>query len=393
MSRLTNKVYADNLLHVEPPSPPPPPHTQSMYHELPPQTSPSTEPPEPISSPLFRATSEPPPDTMEEESNLPSSSKPPLKIQPPQQEYSWEWGAFPQPSPMKASFGKGGRINGGGGGPLLNGKLGWEAKSMRMNKSRRLDGMHLPELQHNEHNLQEEEEKEEEDYEFSYLRDRVRDRGRSQSVPPELQGSPTSRKQKRDSKGWKEYEDFESSSPSPEEGAREYGEEDYNGAREAEFGVGGLLVVRKDDPTKFILKIEGRRMAFQLSLVPGESATEDAVEDDEDEGRGRKIRDGSRAGGLRVLPSNKRGQQDEVEATRLFEQGLVSFDQFLNDESILSHPRLVIRWAGVEQSVLVQPTLLHSTYLRSQICDTQRWIAVDGRPCTLATSHLARAQY
>lgn len=349
MSRLTNKVYANSLLYVEPPSPPPP-HTQSMFHELPPQTFPSTESPEPITFPSFRATSEPPPDTTEEEGNLSSSSKPPLKIQPPQQEYSWEWGAFPQPSPMKASFGKGGRINGSGGGPLLNGKLGWEAKSMRMNKPRRLGGMHLPELQHNEHNQQQEEE---EDHESSYFRDRVRDRGRSQSVPPELQGSPTSRKQKRDSKGWKEYEDFEASSPSLDEGAREYGGQDFNGARDAEFGAGGLLVVRKDEPTKFILKIEGRRMAFQLSLVLGESVMEDAAEDDEDEGRGRKIRDGSRAGGLRVLSSNKCGQQDEVEATRLFEQGLVSFDQFLDDERILSHPRLVIRWVGVEQSVFI----------------------------------------
>lgn len=335
---------------TQPPSPPPPPHTQSMHHEMHPQTFPSSESSEPITFPSFRATSEPPPDMMEEENNLSSSSKPPLKIQPPQQEYSWEWGAFPQPSPMKASFGKGGRINGSGGGPLLDGKLGWEAKSMRMNKPRRLGGMHLPELQHNEPNQQEEEK--EEDYEFSYLRDRVRDRGRSQSVPPELQGSPTSRKQKRDSRGWKEYEDFEASSPSPDEGAREYGGQDSNGTRDAEFGAGGLLIVRKDDPTKFILKIEGRRMAFQLSLVPGESAIEDAVADslDEDEGRGRKIRDGSRAGGLRVLPSSKRGQ-DEVEATRLFEQGLVSFDQFLDDESILSHPQLVIRWVGVEQYV------------------------------------------
>ena len=95
------------------------------------------------------------------------------------------------------------------------------------------------------------------------------------------------------------------------------------------------------------------------------------------------------AGGLRVLPSNKRGQQDEVEATRLFEQGLVSFDQFLDDESILSHPRLVIRWVGVEQSVFIPAPLPHNTYLHSQICDTQRWIAVDGRPCTLATSYPA----
>jgi len=251
---------------------------------------------------------------------------------------------------MKASFGKSGRIRGSGGGSLLNGKLGWQAKSMRMNKPRRLGGMYLPELQHNEHNQQEEEKEEDE---FSYFRDRLRDRGRSQSVPPELRGGSTSRKQKRDSKGWKEYEDFEASSPSTDEGAREYGGQDFNGARDAEFGAGGLLVARKDDPTKFILKIEGRRMAFQLSLVPGESATEDAVESDEDDGRGRKIRDGSRAGGLPVLPSNKRGQQDEVEVTRLFEQGLVSFDQFLDDESILSHPQLVIRWVGVEQSVFI----------------------------------------
>ncbi|KAL4264491.1 lipin family protein [Pleurotus pulmonarius] len=57
--------------------------------------------------PFPRATSEPPPDFEEEVTPPPGSvsSKPnQLTISPPVQAYSWEWGAFPQPSPMTATF-------------------------------------------------------------------------------------------------------------------------------------------------------------------------------------------------------------------------------------------------------------------------------------------------
>lgn len=82
----------------------------------------------------LRATSEPPPDLDERHPRppsdaefclhdsdiIPSGSRTKighgLTMPSPTtglQEYSWEWGAFPTPSPMKATFGKGGRLEGG----------------------------------------------------------------------------------------------------------------------------------------------------------------------------------------------------------------------------------------------------------------------------------------
>src|ERR1700691_2993002 len=70
----------------------------------------SSEPPKSADTVLripqsnLRATSEPPPDRDEQQPHdvRDGPSLPPMPVQ----EYSWEWGAFPQPSPMKKSFGK-----------------------------------------------------------------------------------------------------------------------------------------------------------------------------------------------------------------------------------------------------------------------------------------------
>lgn len=85
------------------------------------------------SAPRLRATSEPPPDLDDHTRPLPdsefiyehhdtsSSSKtkanfgmklPPLSASSSDvQQYSWEWGAFPTPSPIKTTFAKGGRLD------------------------------------------------------------------------------------------------------------------------------------------------------------------------------------------------------------------------------------------------------------------------------------------
>lgn len=64
-----------------------------------PTPSPSSSPPSSY-SPFERATSEPPPDTNPVSD---TNSQPSI---PQRQEYSWEWGAFPQPSTIKPSSSK-----------------------------------------------------------------------------------------------------------------------------------------------------------------------------------------------------------------------------------------------------------------------------------------------
>ncbi|KAF9450644.1 LNS2-domain-containing protein [Macrolepiota fuliginosa MF-IS2] len=117
-------------------STPPLPKSKSTHNTSPSDSdsdSESNEPPSSFSHPRrperLRATSEPPPDLDDhfippsdaefiyDNSELtPSQSRtksthglqiPPLSSPSGIQEYSWEWGAFPTPSPMKTSFGKG----------------------------------------------------------------------------------------------------------------------------------------------------------------------------------------------------------------------------------------------------------------------------------------------
>lgn len=266
-------------------------HTQSMTHSTDDLASPS------IPFPSFRATSEPPPDTEAAEPGTPHvSSHPNLQHI---QAYSWEWGAFPQPSPMKTSFGKGGRIEGTGVGP-------WKpAMTSELDEEDEDDG----------DDTEGEDEK---------RQDRVREHDphhlRSQSVPPQLEGSPV-RVKKRPSREVREFEDVN-------EREKEGGQADELGKV---FGAGGVLSVRRGDGVTFWLTIEGRKVAFELSLVPAK---------EEEEIRGRRNRDG-RTGGVRVSEG-----RDEVETSRLFEEGRIDFDKFLNDKSVVVDPRLVIRWAG-----------------------------------------------
>ena len=77
-------------------------HSQSAGHSSyspSPTPSPSSSPPS-SHLPFERATSEPPPDINSD------SDASPLPSIPQRQEYSWEWGAFPQPSNIKPSSSK-----------------------------------------------------------------------------------------------------------------------------------------------------------------------------------------------------------------------------------------------------------------------------------------------
>ena len=75
-------------------------YSPSPYLSPSPTPSPSSSPPSSSHLPFERATSEPPPDTN------PVNDANPLPSNPQRQEYSWEWGAFPQPSNTKPSSSK-----------------------------------------------------------------------------------------------------------------------------------------------------------------------------------------------------------------------------------------------------------------------------------------------
>ncbi|KAH7922979.1 LNS2-domain-containing protein [Leucogyrophana mollusca] len=124
---------------------------------------------------------------------------------PPLQEYSWEWGAFPQPSPMTPHFPNAGSMKGKAKAPM------------------RTDTLEQPD--------------DEDDLTLM----------RSRSVPPELEGSPHT---------------IRSALPLVED-------EHTIGVREESggFGSGGMMTARPDDPTKFQVWIEGKVVDFELSLV------------------------------------------------------------------------------------------------------------------------------
>ena len=122
---------------------------------------------------------------------------------------------------------------------------------------------------------------------------------RSQSVPPELDGSPTTNRRELPT------QDI------PLEGTgHEFGT----------FGAGGRLTSSRKNPARFGVFIEGKNVAFELSIL----------DTDESKGGNRKVFDG----------------RDEVEAARLFDKGKVDYRRFLDDESVVHDERLVIKWAG-----------------------------------------------
>jgi phosphatidate phosphatase LPIN len=88
------------------------------------------------------------------------------------------------------------------------------------------------------------------------------------------------------------------------------------------FGAGGRLLPERRDPTRFRLSIEGRRVWFELSVVPVAA---------------RARAHGSRKGVL--------GSWGEVEAALEFDRGKVAWRRFLDDERVLADEGLVIRWA------------------------------------------------
>ena len=252
----------------------------------------------PASPPLLRATSEPPPDMdpVSETHTLPQLSLPQT------QEYSWEWGAFPQPSPIKTSFSKGGRIE-------SNNALWGTGRRGRTHtvKKSRLSGMKLPPMKSVSDQSQEQDER----LGGGGLA------GRSRSVPPLLDGNLT-RNGNRRSREYKEYEDADRYS-----GTEHQGNIGFNVEREAAiFGTGGTLSASEDDPATLILSIDGRKIEFQLSLVGGGGA------EDEDENN-----------------SLKRRGRDEMEVARLFNSARVNLAKLLDDDNVIRNPRLVIRWA------------------------------------------------
>jgi len=231
------------------------------------------------------------------------------------QEYSWEWGAFPQPSPMKASFGKGGRPElprkSVHGSRISSSEKG---KGFINRKGRPLD---LPASTYG--SAQEAEE---------FLASGENDHsqhghsGRSRSIPPDFL-NPT-REKRRETREYKEYEDLEGVE---EEDRGRVGhplskERPHDLLKEADniFGSGGTLSPSRDDQTTFILAIERRKIGFQLSLVP------------DDNTRGR------------TYAKN----HNEFDAGLLFDRYRVDWNRFLEDESIVNDPRLVIRW-GADQ--------------------------------------------
>ncbi|KAJ4496837.1 Lipin/Ned1/Smp2-domain-containing protein [Lentinula lateritia] len=309
-----------------------------------------------------RATTEPPPDLPfpSPSSSAPNSASPvsltlkrfpgpgKLNVLSPVQEYSWEWGAFPTPSPMKSTFGKGGRFESGLGtiGPeeehdsftssephnanftssrgrtIGSGIRDSKGKSMlsglsSVNPDDEVGNMH----------------------------------GRSMSVPPGFDESPT-RERQRESLLAK-YNDADAA-------AEFTGQEDKLDAAGG-FGSSGKLSVSKSDPTVFKLSIEGKKVEFELSLVEylenernghDSSDVEGESDDHEEPSRGRQSRN------LRRFSDNMRNRNhfrvfspdgrwpgiDEFETARLFEKGKISFEDFIQNDQLVRDPRLVLKW-------------------------------------------------
>lgn len=129
--------------------------------------------------------------------------------------------------------------------------------------------------------------------------------GRSRSVPPVLDGSPIRKK----GRPYKEYEDFENSDD-------EANEDDDRGRRRSSTInldiITGTVSPSDHDSTLFRLSLDGKTITFQLSLMSF---------DDIEEGDG---------------------------VTQLFDQYRVDFSRFLDDESVVQDPRLVVRWDGTQ---------------------------------------------
>ncbi|KAF9567364.1 LNS2-domain-containing protein [Agrocybe pediades] len=283
----------------------------------------------------FRATSEPPPDIDSDGDTVPPlsistkrliSPESNADLQLPVQEYSWEWGAFPQPSPMKATFGKGGRPEPPHKSMYGSGTVG--SKSGKGFVDRKGRPVALPATMESNIKAVDELVDTNQTERLSALHGQS---GRSRSIPPNFLHSHQGRR--RETRGYKEYEDLEDEIDSEEEEERGRGGHPQSNhlktpsqelLREpdgATFGSGGILSPSKDDPTTFILEIESRKIAFQLSLISNET---------------------SRAADVK--------RQNEFEAGQFFDRYRVDWNRFIKDDSVVSDPRLVIRW-GTDQYI------------------------------------------
>ncbi|EGO27614.1 hypothetical protein SERLADRAFT_446852 [Serpula lacrymans var. lacrymans S7.9] len=152
--------------------------------------------------PVQRATSEPPPDFDEQRGVVDPDHT-------PVQEYSWEWGGFPQPSPLRTAFPKASRLDHKG-------------------KNKAALDLVLP----------------------SYLEEELSTKDdssiiRSHSVPLEVDGSPRTIRPELST-----VDDRDGEGPGP-----------------GGFGSGGRLTAIREDPTKFQVWIEGKVIEFELSIV------------------------------------------------------------------------------------------------------------------------------
>jgi phosphatidate phosphatase LPIN len=244
----------------------------------------------------LRATSEPPPET-DKQQKIDSSPDTLPSINLPMREYSWEWGAFPQPSPMTTGFSKGIRLESG----LADGKdmnASWNGTETRPAKGR-------PRLLSSAGE--------------SEAGGKDARTHRSKSVPPDLEGSPTMKR--REIPTFHPYANERS------------GDEDED--QQDHYGAGGRLTCTRTDPTLFTVRIEGQKVSFELSLVDFDTDS-DNVSRELWHRRRRSIDDAGRLFDGR----------SEVEAARIFDQGKVTYLRFMEDENILKDERLVIRWAG-----------------------------------------------
>ncbi|KAJ6515505.1 LNS2-domain-containing protein [Mycena sanguinolenta] len=233
-------------------------------------------------------------------------------------EYSWEWGAFPQPSPMKASFGMGGRAEGGRNESAATFAATWGRASRNVVK--RMNELDINEVD-DLRSTPEEDETNEPAAEASGSG------ARSRSVPPALEGSPVrSRRRARTEK----FDDDDI------QGGDAFVESPVSGPEKLGYGAGGRLSASESDPKRFTVAIEGKKVPFELSIVSQDSASDG----EESDTRGRRDRDGS-SGGTRVFD-----RRDEVEAARMFGKGQIDLHRFFEDETVVRDPRLVIRWAG-----------------------------------------------
>lgn len=160
----------------------------------------------------------------------------------------WEWGAFPQRSPVVETFEPRG---------LRAAKPRWKGKGREAFDARELS--------------------------------------RAQSEPPELdEGERTVR-------------------PAPASVGGDAGDD--------VLGAGGRLIRDRADPTRMGVWLDGRTVWFELSVVEPDLLKKE---------NGRK----GALGGL-----------EEMDAAEAFDKDKVTLERFLDDETILEEPGLVLRWA------------------------------------------------